>query len=325
MSRNRGFTLIELLVVIAIIALLIGLLLPALGRARDTGRLAVCQSNLKSRGVALASFANDHDGAIASFWWKAGRVYNPRYGAASSRQQAAADQAMTVIGDVLGQDLDRAPPGVFPFPAGYYALLVPYEDAGPFGKATACPANAVQQQWLNAFREDPSGEAYLDLANRPLPGLRLDVVKASGLNTFYFMVESAYTQDRGPMVSNGPTHLSWNVPEDRALAVRRVDEVRYASNKVWIYEMQQLHGDRARYFAYPDAKAMVMMFDGSVALRRTGDSNEGWDPSRPGGGEPMRYKYTPEASWEPAADLPGGDEVLGWYRYTRNGLGGVDY
>ncbi len=61
------FTLIELLVVVAIIGILASLVAPALGKARERSREAVCVSNLKQQGNAMYMYTDDNDGEFFEY------------------------------------------------------------------------------------------------------------------------------------------------------------------------------------------------------------------------------------------------------------------
>jgi prepilin-type N-terminal cleavage/methylation domain-containing protein len=71
MRRNRAFTLVELLVVISIVALLVALLLPGLGKAREQARRTACLSNVRQQAIGATSYAADNRG------WYASNPYRP--------------------------------------------------------------------------------------------------------------------------------------------------------------------------------------------------------------------------------------------------------
>ncbi len=125
--KRHGFTLIELLVVISIIALLMGVLLPALGAARSSARKAACGSHLHQMGIASSLYLDAHrdrlwpyfsDAAGGRQWWFG---YEP--GGPGTGKNRPLDKARSVLAEFLSTDSD-----VFNCPA------FPYDDAGYYPK-----------------------------------------------------------------------------------------------------------------------------------------------------------------------------------------------
>jgi prepilin-type N-terminal cleavage/methylation domain-containing protein len=136
--RWRGFTLIELLVVIAIIAILVGLLLPAVQKVRDAAARMSCQNNLHQLSLAVQNCADSHNGTMP-----------PGIG------------TYPIATGNLGCSLPTAVGG-----GGLFYHLMPYMEQGNLYNATQCPG------LLSYYVESPSigGVMQIPIKNLVCPG-----------------------------------------------------------------------------------------------------------------------------------------------------------
>jgi prepilin-type N-terminal cleavage/methylation domain-containing protein len=331
-----GFTLIELLIVIAIIALLVGILLPALAEARRAARRVICGASQQQLAVATSNYSTDFQDKNSSFTWKKGVQYADWVGPAGDVTQAAANQAI----DILRRRADRTDitqiTGWIPHVLYSHLVLNDYLQQRLPEVSMACPEDRIRRAWQASVRTNPA--EFFQLTERP-PG-NSNNEKRWPYSSTYSFVPSYWAPDQAvtvngvvvPTVTQAGFHYLWNVPGGTAATVlgnRKLSDVNFPSQKVMIYEMNDYHSvkNKALYHAYANAKAELGFFDGSVRILETKNANRGFNPASPNSPNPTTYVYQPTLTWEPPCRNGAltQEGVIGHYRWTRRGLKGVDF
>ena len=342
-GRERcGFTLIELLVVIAIIALLIGILLPALGEARKVARMAICSSNIKQLATAGGAYATEFQDRIPAFTWRKGMGGLSRYPDleaqarnASFETQATSAQAIDILRRRGGRE-DIMPINSW-IPNVYYTHLVlqDYMASRLPEKLVLCPEDQARLEW----QRDPVNyhERFY-----PVPsGASSNSGKRWPYSSSYQFVPASYDRFASVLTPTAASrrlrqasrHNFYFINSGVQLGDLHMSDVTFPSDKVYLHDSHGRHfGKIQLYHAYEDSRQPIGFFDGSVRVHFTNETNEGWRPNAPTSASPTFYRYRPDR-WEPplrdgsrpqGLGNAGGDIVRGFYRWNRGGFKGID-
>jgi prepilin-type N-terminal cleavage/methylation domain-containing protein len=351
-KKSHAFTLIELLMVIAIIALLISILLPGLGHARKIAITLKCHAHQQQFVAALHNYTYVNKGFTPAFSWEPGKTYS-KWGdlnGGTNYVQAHAHQSVDIVRRMMSAEAAQYPAIAGRMMDRNYSHL-PLIDGGFFSNVlpepvVACPADRNTMVWqreaLNHAAWATNPPVPFETTGNPDLGMHQNVRRLLPFWSTYQFIPHSWSHERVGVqlyqASGAPGyHLLYyhspggiGTPQSQrtVLGPRQLTDVTFPSQKVWVFDLWDRHSYRRPiWHAYPMARQPLMMFDGSVAMRRTGDANPGWNPRTPNGG-PTSYTYFPqgnELTLSPTLSGNTSDLVLGYYRWTRGGLRGVDY
>jgi len=300
-----GFTLIELLVVIAIIAVLIGLLLPALGSARASSRALVCSSNMRQLGVGATMYADDNRGVIPALWWRGNQKPDTPYADLQnpfSDKNGVAFQALHIIRERSGNTNATAGSNWFSNLWFTHLVYLDYMTGNPEEPVAVCPDDAEQIE-----RAETPAEDFFDGT------IRRKYESSYETSVFTYSHDKA----RGGLQPLGQSSGGYGAfdRDPDYLVNRKMTEVSFPSSKAWMFDTFARHqnGGEDKLFMEPGTSQPILFFDGSVSRRDTDDSNPGFEPRNPTGADPSL--------------IEGFDGELhpGVFRWTRGGLRGIDF